>query len=526
MFNLRNYQIEAKNAILNEWKYGNKNTLLVLPTGTGKTVVFSAVAKEVVNHNNRVLILAHREELLDQAMSKINNIIGLQPVLEKASKHSYGSEIPITVASIQSLCRPNRLYEFPKDYFKTIIIDEAHHALSDSYQRVLKYFNDANLLGVTATPDRGDHKLLAEYFDSIAYEYSLRKAVKDGNLVNIEAQMIPIKIDLSSTHITQGDFNSGDVSHALDPYLEKIATEMYKYCKDKKTVVFLPLIATSQKFCKILNRIGFKAAEINGTSSDREEILKDFENGKYNVLCNAMLLIEGWDCPSVDCIVVLRPTKIRSLYQQMVGRGMRLYPGKDKLLLLDFLWLTERHDLCKPATLIAKNKEIAERMNMMIDASEVACDLISSESNAEKDIIALREQHLRNKLAAESSRDRKIVDPINYGLMIHNYDIMDYKPRFDWENNQPTKKQLSFLEHRGFDISEIKSAGFASAVINAIIERQHMGLSTPKQIKVLTKFGFHNVDKWSFTAATNLITKLASQNWRLNSIDPDKYYPN
>ena len=117
MFNLRNYQIEAKNAILNEWKYGNKNTLLVLPTGTGKTVVFSAVAKEVVNHNNRVLILAHREELLDQAMSKINNIIGLQPVLEKASKHSYGSEIPITVASIQSLCRPNRLYEFPRAYF-------------------------------------------------------------------------------------------------------------------------------------------------------------------------------------------------------------------------------------------------------------------------------------------------------------------------------------------------------------------------------------------------------------------------
>ena len=111
----------------------------------------------------------------------------------------------------------------------------------------------------------------------------------------------------------------------------------------------LPLVKTSQKFRDILNAKGFRAAEVNGESDDRAEVIRDFEAGKYNVLCNSMLLTEGWDCPSVDCVIVLRPTKIRSLYSQMVGRGTRLYPGKDHLLLLDFLWHTERRELGPPA---------------------------------------------------------------------------------------------------------------------------------------------------------------------------------
>ena len=124
-------------------------------------------------------------------------------------------------------------------------------------------------------------------------------------------------------------------------YLQKIAEEMVNHCMNRKTVVFHPLVKNSQKFRDVLNELGFRAAEVNGTSKDREEILNDFENDKYNVLCNSMLLTEGWDCPSVDCIVVLRPTRVRSLYSQMVGRGTRLHPGKDDLLLLDFLWHTD-----------------------------------------------------------------------------------------------------------------------------------------------------------------------------------------
>ena len=148
-----------------------------------------------------------------------------------------------------------------------------------------------------------------------------------------------MELDIGSVGISNGDFAVGEIGCALDPYLEQIAQEMANYCRGRKTVVFLPLIATSQKFCAMLNDEGLNAAEVNGNSDDRAEVLSDFENGKYDVLCNSMLLTEGWDCPAVDCIVVLRPTKVRSLYQQMVGRGMRLFPGKDHLL-LDFLWMT------------------------------------------------------------------------------------------------------------------------------------------------------------------------------------------
>ena len=169
---------------------------------------------------------------------------------------------------------------------------------------------------------------------------------------------------------------------------------MLKYCKDRKTVVFLPLVKTSQKFCDLLNLYGMRAVEVNGNSKDRDQILADFEAGEYDVLCNSMLITEGWDCPSVDCIIVLRPTKVRSLYQQMVGRGLRIAPGKKDLLLLDFLWMTERHDLCRPSVLVSKDADIAERVNQKIVDSGAGIDLFFANESAEKDIIAEREAHL------------------------------------------------------------------------------------------------------------------------------------
>ena len=348
---LRPYQKEAKEAVFEQWENGTMKTLLVLPTGCGKTIVFAKITEECVSHGDRVLILAHRGELLEQAADKIARATGLKCATEKAEESCLGSWYRITVGSVQSLMRTTRLSRFPEDYFNTIIIDEAHHCISDSYQRVLKHFSDAKVLGVTATPDRGDMKNLGQVFESLAYEYTLPKAIKEGYLSPIKAVTIPLQVDLTGVGVQSGDFKAGDLGTALDPYLESIAAEMEKYCQKKKTVVFLPLVKTSQKFRDILNTHGFRAAEVNGESQDRAEILEDYATGKYNVLCNSMLLTEGWDCPDVDCIVVLRPTKVRSLYCQMVGRGTRLAPGKDHLLLLDFLWHTERHELCHPAHL-------------------------------------------------------------------------------------------------------------------------------------------------------------------------------
>ena len=364
---LRPYQQEAKEAVFEQWENGTRRTLLVLPTGCGKTIVFAKITEDCVRHGDRVLILAHRGELLEQAADKIHKATGLGCAVEKAEESCQGSWFRIVVGSVQTLMREKRLGRFPADYFNTIIIDEAHHCISDSYQRVLQHFPEAHVLGVTATPDRGDMRNLGQYFETLAYEYTLPKAIKEGYLCPIKALTIPLKIDMSSVSVQAGDFKAGDISTALDPYLERIAQEMEKYCRDKKTVVFLPLVKTSQKFRDILNSHGFQAAEVNGDSQDRSEVLEAFEKGNYNVLCNSMLLTEGWDCPSVDCVVVLRPTKVRSLYCQMVGRGTRLSPGKDHLLLLDFLWHTERHELCHPASLICQDEEVARQMTKNIE---------------------------------------------------------------------------------------------------------------------------------------------------------------
>lgn len=524
---LRPYQQEAKDSIFEEWENGKNKTLLVLPTGCGKTIVFAKVTEECVRQGNRVLILAHRGELLEQAADKIEKATGLGCATEKAEETCLGSWFRITVGSVQSLMRESRLSRFPDDYFDTIIIDEAHHCISDSYQRVLHHFPGAKVLGVTATPDRGDMKNLGQVFESLAYEYTLPRAIKEGYLSPIKAVTIPLKVDLTGVGVQSGDFKAGDLGTALDPYLEGIATEMEKYCREKKTVVFLPLVKTSQKFRDILNDHGFQAAEVNGESRDRAEILKDFDAGRYNVLCNSMLLTEGWDCPSVDCIVVLRPTKIRSLYCQMVGRGTRLSPGKDHLLLLDFLWHTERHELCHPASLICESEEVARKMTENLE-KDAGClmDLEEAEQQAASDVVAQREEALAKKLAEMKRRKRKLVDPLQFEMSIQAEDLAGYVPAFGWEMAPPSEGQKKALEKQGIMPDEIDNAGKASKLLDRLSKRRQENLTTPKQIRFLEGKGFQHVGTWQFEAAKKLIDRIAGNGWRVpHTIDPYNYVP-
>lgn len=515
MITLRPYQTEAKDAILHEWEQGHQRTLLVLPTGCGKTVVFAKVAEEQVNKGRRVLIMAHRGELLTQAADKLKAVTGLESVLEKAESTSFGSDAPVTIGSVQSLAQEKRLFKFPSDYFSEIIVDEAHHCLSDSYRKVLDYFSKANVLGVTATPDRGDMRNLGEYFDSRAYEYTMTRAIREKYLCPIKAQMIPLELDINDVSVSGGDFSVGEIGNALDPYLEQIAKEMKNFCADRKTVVFLPLVSTAQKFCAILKSYGINAVEINGNSENRGEILQDFEDGKYDVLCNSMLLTEGWDCPSVDCVVILRPTKMRGLYQQMVGRGMRLSPGKENLLLLDFLWLSKRHDLCRPSALVSKDEEIAKRIDEKIKDCEDEVDLIDAEEQAQRDILAEREAKLAAKLTQMRKRKRELVDPLQYALSIAAEDLIDYVPSFAWEMAPPSEAQLAFLEKRGIFSENIENMGKASLLIDRLKRRQEEGLSTPKQIRCLERYGFRQVGTWLFEDAGKMISRLAINGWRV-----------
>ncbi len=526
---LRPYQNEAVTAIENEWNEGRDRTLLVLPTGCGKTIVFCRVAEDRVKAGDRVLILAHRDELLDQASDKLMKSTGLMTAKEKAGETCLGSWYRVTVGSVQSMTRENRLSRFSPDYFKSIIIDEAHHCLTDSYQRVLNHFSSAKVLGVTATPDRSDMRNLGQYFNSLAYEYTLPRAIREGYLCRINAMTIPLNIDISGVKQQNGDFSAADVGTALDPYLDGIASEMEKHCKDRRTVVFLPLIKTSQKMCAILKAHGFRAAEVNGTSTDRAETLEDFAKGRTNVLCNSMLLTEGWDCPAVDCIVVLRPTKIRSLYCQMVGRGTRLSPstGKENLLLLDFLWHTSRHELCRPANLICESPEVAERMtrNLNEDPAHLM-DLEEAEAKAAKDVMRDREEALAKQLQEMRKRQRSLVDPLQFEMSIAAEDLANYKPIFDWQMAPPSEKQLQILEKRGIFPDEVMDAGMAKLLIDRLVKRQQEGLTTPKQIRFLEKRGFRHVGTWTFDSARSLIDRIAANNWRIPyDITPSTYQP-
>ena len=517
---LRPYQKEAKDAILKSWEEFQRS-LLVLPTGTGKTIVFSKVAEERTKAG-KVLIMAHREELLNQAADKIWKICNIPCSLEKASSSCLGSWEPITVGSVQTLMSEKRLSMFPPDYFKTVIVDEAHHAMSESYQRVLNHFHGAKVLGVTATPDRGDKKNLGQYFENLAYEYSLLDAVNDGYLCSLKAKTVPLQIDLNQVKVSQGDYQAGDLGDALAPYLEQIADVMTEYT-DRKTVVFLPLVATSQHFCELLNARGIAACEVNGNSPDRAQKLQDFEDGKYSVICNSMLLTEGWDCPSVDCVVILRPTKVRSLYCQMVGRGTRIYPGKDHLLLLDFLWMCDRHELCRPAYLIAKDEKEAKAITEKLTDDPDGMDLLEAEEAVEAEAAAQREAALARELEAQRKKKSKLINPLAAEFLLQ---MDDYEPIFSWETEMPTVNQIRALENFGIDASRISCKGQASAYLDRCFKRMEAGLASPKQANQLNRYGFPHPEMWKREDAAKVMGILASNHWQLpHRINPSTYCP-
>jgi len=528
---LRPYQQQAREAVERDWAGDFARTLLVLPTGCGKTIVFCKIIEDMVRAGSRCLILAHRGELLEQASDKLFSVTGLRCAVEKAEETCLDSWYRVVVGSVQTLTREKRLSQFPSDYFNVIVVDEAHHCLAESYQRVLQYFGGAKVLGVTATPDRGDMRSLGAYFEHLAFEYTMPKAIREGHLCPIKAATIPLKLDLTGVGVQAGDFKSSDLDTALDPYLHQIAREMTQYCVDRKTVVFLPLVRTSQKFRDILNAGGFRAAEVNGGSEDRAEILRDFAEDKYNVLCNSMLLTEGWDCPDVDCVVVLRPTKVRSLYCQMVGRGTRISPGKDHLLLLDFLWHTQRHELCHPASLICESPEAAEKMTQSLeDAAGCPVDIEEAEQKAREDVVAQREEALAKQLSEMRSRKRRLVDPLQFEMSIQAEDLSSYVPSFGWEMGPPSENQIKALEDKGIRPDEIENAGKASLLLDRLNKRSAGGLTTPRQIRVLENFGFQHVGQWQFNEASNMISRLAAcgnnGKWRIPpGVVPSAYVP-
>lgn len=502
----------------------------------GKTIVFSNLAAREVRRGGRVLILAHRGELLDQAIDKLYKATGIRAGLEKAEQTSDVTldEMPYTVVvgSVQSMKSERRLARFKPNEFSLIVIDECHHALTGTYRAVIDHFPKARLLGVTATPDRGDLRSLSEVFQTISFEYSIIEAIKDGYLSPIHAQTIPLRIDLRGVAKQAGDYQAAGLGAALAPYLHQICREIKQRCADRKTIVFTPLISISREMLTIFKEEGIaEVREVNGDSADRAETLEWFASApKGCVLLNSMLLTEGYDEPSVDCIVVLRATKVRSLWTQMVGRGTRLSPetGKKNLLLLDFLWLTATHDLCHPACLLSEDPNVCEEITRKTEKKtgadedlEISPELVAE---VESEFTKKCKDTLAKRLEAQSHKKGKLFDALQYAALTGATDLANV-PTTLQEDDRPTLEQVDRLEKLGFACPGSKAG--AEKLLNAYQQRVDNGLSTHKQIKFLTSRGFQDVKYWTLRDAEKMIRRIAAVGWnRLPAgVDPATYVP-
>jgi len=512
----RPYQEYAHDSVFKEWKE-HRSTLLEMATGTGKTIVFSMILNTLAKQGKRGLVLAHRDELIRQAADKLERSTGLQCAIEKADERGDNSMFPVVVASVQTLMRQKRLNRFNPKEFDVIITDEAHHALANSYRGIFSYFPTAKMLGVTATPDRGDKRNLGEVFESIAFSYGLRQAVSEGFLSRIVAHTVPLKIDMSNVRIKAGDYDENGIGDVLGPYLEKIADEVVARARDRKTLVFLPLRATSRAFCDMLKYRGMDARHVDGESEDRADVLEWLSTPGPKVCCNAMLLSEGFDEPSIDCIVPLRPTKSSSLYRQIVGRGTRLFPGKKDLMLLDFLWQTETHDLCKPGHLIAQRTEQFENMIEVQEKQAAAgcyqMDLLDMESIANEEELRKRHEALARSLKEQERKKSRLVDPVMLGVMIGDDDLIAYEPIMKWEGAPPSPAQLNALARFGIAADAITCKGHASMLMGKMVERSKMHLASIGKLKVLSKYGYQEIGAISDKEANALMDRIKSGNW-------------
>lgn len=484
----RPYQDQAINQVQTGWHEYSRQ-LLVLPTGAGKTVVFSAIADQ---QQGRSLILAHRDELVNQAIDKLFKVTGVRAGKEKAQDRARFSD-RFVVASVQTMAR--RLKRWPSNHFQLIICDEAHRSASAQWQKVIEHFAPFNrLLGVTATPDRADQVSLGETYERVAFEIGLFDLIKQGYLVPIKVRTCPLKLDLKKVGRRAGDFAVDDVGHALEPYLPQIAQEIRRAVGSRRLLCFLPLVKTSHKFCAALAEEGLSVRHIDGGSEDREKILEDFAAGKFQVLSNAMLLTEGFDDPGISAVCNLRVTQSRSLYTQMVGRGTRLSPetGKEDLLLIDFLWQAEKHNLVKPANLMpgddtvqAVMSKIAEEKTTGGDDSAIDLfDLEEEASGAERE----RERTLVKAFEANKNRKSEVLSAEDFCARCGSED--DFEEEFPWQGKRVTENQAALLKKAGVDLRTVRNQGHASALIDTWTNFKNNQPASHKQIAAMKRAGY------------------------------------
>jgi superfamily II DNA or RNA helicase len=452
----------------------NQRVLGVAATGSGKTEMAGELCRRA---RGRVLFLADAQELVRQAADKVARRSGLRAGVVMGTDTDATSADQVVVATTQTMAR--RLPYWPADHFSLVIVDEAHrNTLGTQAAQVLGHFGAAKVLGITATPFRSDKKQLSTYYETIGAEIGLRELIMQGFLSRIRIRQFPVKVDLRGCRTIAGDFNEGDLGRAVAPALAAAADKLAEVMQTRRrAVVFLPLIETSQAFVRLLCDRGVRALHVDGT--ERTGL-----RGDWQVVCNAQLLTTGWDQPDVDTVLVLRPTKSLVMFSQMVGRGTRIHPGKEDLLLLDPLYLTDRLDVIRPARLLARTEDEAKEIQQVLDVGD-GSDLIEAEVRAAAD----RQVSLIRRMAQLRQRKERTVDVLEFAMSIGDDFLSTYEPEMKWEEMPPKPKQLEMLQKAGFDLEAITCRGLASRIIDRLFERRALGLATPKQVRALARQG-------------------------------------
>ena len=347
---LRPYQHDALTAIEQAESRGIRRPLVALPTGTGKTIVFADLIRR---RSGRALVLAHRDELIGQAVTKIRLVYpGADLGVVKAARDETGAQV--VVGSVQTLSRQNRLARLVPDLLTTVVVDEAHHATADSYRRILEHcgsFRDNGplTLGVTATPERADGTPLGDVWQEIVYRGDLLEMIQNGYLADLRAIRIHLEADLDQVHTRAGDLKADELDDVLRRANapEHAVAAYQEHAPGRTALVFSASVLAAREMAEAFCGAGVTAEALSGETDpeQRRAMLRRFHEGGTRVITNCAVLTEGFDEPKIDCIIVARPTKSQPLYQQMIGRGTRRHPGKDDCLIIDLVGSTTHHNL-------------------------------------------------------------------------------------------------------------------------------------------------------------------------------------
>lgn len=522
--NLRDYQDGAVEGTMNVFRNGARSALIVLPTGLGKTVVFSEVVRRF--QPGRAMVLAHREELIFQARDKIARFAGIDAQVEMGSykvEGWFGKLPPCVVSTVQTQTAGGdgggRMTKFdPKD-FELVVIDEAHHATSSTYRRCIDWYRqnpDCCILGVTATPDRADEAALGQVFDQVAYSYEILDAIRNGWLVSIKQQMVTVgTLDFSKCRTVGNDLNQGDLAAVMEmeKNLHGVAVPTVEICGEKRAIVFATTVEQAEKLCEIINRYKpNKAAWICGKTDKevRRDILAKFKRGEVQFVVNVGVLTEGFDDAGVEVVVMARPTKSRALYAQMAGRGTRpddeiagrlgecataeervemiRTSAKPSCLIVDFCGNSGRHKLVSTADILGGNIDDAaiELAVRKMRENGGPMDVTAEIEAARKEV----EKRKRDEAAKRASLQAKAeymvsrIDPFNV------WDLKPVKERgWDRHRHFSEKQGQILLEKIGVDPEKIPY-GQGKQLLDEYFRRISAGYASLKQTNLLRRHGF------------------------------------